>query len=95
MMEVMVLEDFVVHAVLMLMAQTKSCYKTEFILILVKLVEKYLREKIQYVKEENTRVMIFNEQSDIIFDSSKNPNMLSKTHIKQSVITALNGKEVS
>jgi signal transduction histidine kinase len=45
--------------------------------------------------DENTRVMVFNEQSDVIFDSSKNPNMLSKTHIKQSVITALNGKEGS
>lgn len=58
MMEVMVLEDFVVHAVLMVMDQTKSCYKTEYTLILVKLVEKYLKEKNLYVKEENTRVMI-------------------------------------
>ncbi|MBE7054217.1 MAG: HAMP domain-containing histidine kinase [Ruminococcaceae bacterium] len=42
---------------------------------------------------DETRVMIFNEQSDVIYDSASKPIMLQKTQIKKSVITALNGEE--
>ena len=43
--------------------------------------------------DTKTRVIITNDQADVIYDSFHDRNMLEKTQIKQSVITALSGKE--
>lgn len=43
--------------------------------------------------DSKTRVLITNDQADVIYDSFHDRNLLEKTQIKQSVITALSGKE--
>ncbi len=43
--------------------------------------------------DQNTRVLIINDQAETIYDSFHDKSMLTKAQIKQSVMTALSGNE--
>ncbi|MBE7029946.1 MAG: cell wall metabolism sensor histidine kinase WalK [Ruminococcaceae bacterium] len=43
--------------------------------------------------DEQARILLINKDSAVLFDSQHNPDIIGKAQVKQSVITALGGKE--